>query len=170
MKSVFISMLVLLTLVSCDSSSKKEERSEDCSINGQKVDCSAFRAREKKGIVVTAIMEAKYEIKDEKLKVLAAEGEKEIFKKEVKETADGSYTCITSFPANQEIEIIANERELILSYQGQAITYGRTNKSSLDRSHYEWGTFKVVDHENDAEDIIKLNSSGHITLTTACYF
>lgn len=167
MKSVLMSALVLLTLVSCDSSTKKasEEISQECSINGQKVDCNAFKSNGEKLASLTVKAEGEYEIKNGKFRVL-----KSVENVEVKHVGGDKYECSVSFLADVVLDVDANERELTFSQDGQSLIYERSAGSVLDRSRYELGSFESMDSVNKIKEVIKLDSKGHITLQATCYY
>lgn len=168
MKLMFLSALVLLSLVGCDSDSVTKK--EDCSINDVKVSCDQFKTGSgDQGKPASFSLEAKaegdYEYKNGVLKIL-----NKIAKTVERTVGDQSYQCFLEIPKGLEMDIVADEKELILTSNNETVTYSRSKGSLINYYQLELGKFERFDNESNIQSYIKLNPNGKIEFSAVCFY
>lgn len=169
MKLIFLSALVLLTLVSCDSDSVAKK--ESCYFNDVQVSCDQLRGNsDPKPTAQRFFLEAsgsgRYKIDNGVLTFLSP------IVKTTSKILDGSnYNCSINIPQGAKFAIDVDERQLSLSDNKDKVSYERiSSMDELNYDHLEWGSFEHNDSANDIKDYIKFNSNWIIEIKVLCYF
>lgn len=167
MKLMFLSTLVLLSFVGCNSNS--EERKEKCTFNDVQVNCNELRGNEESKPPQKFSLEAKavgeYKITNGVFRALSP-----IEKTVHKTVGDNVYSCSVEIPKGFEFEIMADEKEMTMTKDGETQTYARMKGSPIDYDHLEYGSFEEVEKAEDSRSYIKLNPNGKAEFSAVCFF
>lgn len=163
----FLLLLIAVLVVSGGCSSKKE----DCTLNGEKVDCSKMpgrNAQEKDpngAISVETFARGRFEVRNGKFIALT-----DFKNQRTKVVGDKAYTCSLEMLKNKQYDFRINERELVLIDEGQEISFERVDLTKIDYNRLEIGKFENMDRDNRMKVIINILNQDTLELTNICYF
>lgn len=162
MKSLLLLTITLVVFAGCNSNK------EDCSYNGQKVNCDQMPGKKTdelkpKAESVEVTARGRYEIKNGQFMVLT-----DIKKDQSKVVGKMEYNCSLTMEKNKPFDYRVNEREFVLIREGQEFSFERLDQ--VDYSNLVLGRFENYNSESKMKLTLKFRNQDTLEITNVCYF